>query len=68
MKTYECEYTVTIKLGKCIMPDDHTEKDLKDKIKDEARVKLVGYMNGYIFDPNGKIITEEYKSEEIEWK
>lgn len=64
MKIYECEYTVTIKLGKFIMPENHTDADLRSKIKDEARGRLVGYMNGYLFDPNGKVITEEYKSEE----
>ena len=65
MKHYKGEYIIKMKVSNITMSDDHTEQELKSKIKEKAREGIVSYLNGYLFDPNGRVFEQEITFEEI---
>jgi hypothetical protein len=58
---FECEYTVTIKLGDVYMREGHSSDEIRDKIMLLGKENLKRYFNNVLFDPNKKVIFEETK-------
>jgi hypothetical protein len=58
---YECEYTVTIKLGDVKMKEGHSSDELRDKIMLLGKENIKKYFNNVLFDPDKKVIFEDTK-------
>ena len=58
---FECEYTITIKLGDVYIREEHSSDELRKEIEKMGRENLKKYFNGALFDPDKKVIFEDTK-------
>lgn len=59
MERFTGEYVIRIKVSDIFVPSESTEEDLKDKIKKEGQKRIGQWIDGTMFDPESKIISEE---------
>jgi hypothetical protein len=55
------EYTITVKVTDMMKVSDDTEQDIDSLIKQEGQKIMKKYLNGKLFDPENKVITEKIK-------
>ena len=55
------EYTITVKVTDMMKVSDDTEQDIDSLIKQEGQKIIKKYLNGKLFDPDNKVITEKIK-------
>jgi hypothetical protein len=55
------EYTITVKVTDVMKVSDDTEQDIDSLIKQEGQKIMKKYLNGKLFDPENKVITEKIK-------
>jgi hypothetical protein len=55
------EYTITVKVTDVMNVSDDTEQDIDSLIKQEGQKIMKKYLNGKLFDPENKVITEKIK-------
>jgi hypothetical protein len=55
------EYTITVKVTDMMKVSDDTEQDIDSLIKQEGQKIMKKYLNGKLFDPDNKVITEKIK-------
>jgi hypothetical protein len=55
------EYTITVKVTDVMKVSDDTEQDIDSLIKQEGQKIMKKYLNGKLFDPENKVITEQIK-------
>lgn len=56
----DCEYSMKINL-EVIVSDSATKDEIDNLIREEGKKRLRYYLSGYMFDPSGKILTDEIK-------
>lgn len=59
MERFTGEYVIRIKVSDIFVPSESTEEDLKNKIKKEGQRRIGDFIDGNMFDPDNRIITEE---------
>ena len=61
MQRTSAEYTITVKVLDIMNISNETEPDIDSMIKEEGRKLIKKYLNGKLFDPENKVITEKIK-------
>jgi hypothetical protein len=61
MQRISAEYTITVKVTDMMKVSDDTEQDIDSLIKQEGQKIMKKYLNGKLFDPENKVITEKIK-------
>ena len=61
MQRVSAEYTITVKVTDVMNVSDDTEQNIDSLIKQEGQKIMKKYLNGKLFDPDNKVITEEIK-------
>jgi hypothetical protein len=56
---YCAEYTIKIKLDNITMRNEHTSKDVEDKVIMLGRQNLKKYFDNLLVDPDKKVVCEE---------
>jgi hypothetical protein len=59
MQRVSAEYVVSVKIEDLMWTSDET--DVNAKIIELGKKQLKKYLNGKMFDPDGKVITEQIK-------
>lgn len=55
------EYTITVKVTDVMNVSDDTEQNIDSLIKQAGQKIMKKYLNGKLFDPDNKVITEQIK-------
>lgn len=55
------EYTITVKVMDVMNVSDETEQNIDSLIKQAGQKIMKKYLNGKLFDPDNKVITEQIK-------
>ncbi len=61
MQRISAEYTITVKVTDVMKVSDETEQSINSLIKQEGQKIMKKYLNGKLFDPDNKVITEKIK-------
>jgi hypothetical protein len=61
MQRISAEYTITVKVTDMMKVSDDTEQNIDSLIKQEGQKIMKKYLNGKLFDPENKVITEKIK-------
>ena len=61
MQRVSAEYTITVKVTDVMNVSDDTEQNNDSLIKQAGQKIMKKYLNGKLFDPDNKVITEEIK-------
>ena len=61
MHRVSAEYTITVKVTDVMNVSDDTEQNIDSLIKQAGQKIMKKYLNGKLFDPDNKVITEEIK-------
>jgi len=61
MQRVSAEYTITVKVTDVMNVSDDTEQNIDSLIKQAGQKIMKKYLNGKLFDPDNKVITEEIK-------
>ena len=61
MQRVSAEYTITVKVTDVMNVSDDTEQNIDSLIKQEGQKIMKKYLNGKLFDPDNKVITEQIK-------
>jgi hypothetical protein len=61
MQRISAEYTITVKVTDVMKVSDDTEQDIDSLIKQEGQKIMKKFLNGKLFDPENKVITEKIR-------
>ncbi len=61
MQRISAEYTITVKVTDVMKVSDETEQSINLLIKQEGQKIMKKYLNGKLFDPENKVITEKIR-------
>jgi hypothetical protein len=63
MNAINAEYTLKVKIGEMLLSPNETRQQLETRIKEIAKTRIQGLLDGRMFDPNGKVFEESFKIE-----
>jgi hypothetical protein len=61
MANLDVEYTLTVKISEIYLDSNTSRDEAERKIKEMAKQRIVGWVSGNLFDPQGKVFSESIK-------
>lgn len=61
MTTIDAEYTVSVKITELEIDSNQSRIDIEKQIKELAQKRLSQLLSGFMFDPQGKVFSEQIK-------
>lgn len=61
MTTIDAEYTVSVKITGLEIDSNQSRLDIEKQIKELAQKRLGQLLSGFMFDPQGKVFSEQIK-------